>query len=132
MKTKTFSLKKLMLGEQSIKEVESQLTTPAPDKKTFNEVVKRYKTFRESFCGNKNIMKAVSEIKTLIEEAEQVTLSETDGWFDNITVNRHMKELKNSYKLLEKTASEMNQLQQRLESCYEDIGNNLGTYWDME
>ena len=95
---KKFSLKKLVLGEQSIKEIETQLTAPKPDKKTFNEVVKKYKTFRESICGNKNFMNTVSEIKALIEEAEQVTLSETDGWFDNVTVNRHMKELKNSYK----------------------------------
>ena len=129
---KNISLKKLALGEQSIREAEAQLPRPNIDKKAFQEVVKNFKKYSSVIHGSKGMLEAVREIKDLIEQAEQITLSETEGWFDNVTVSRHMKELKNSYKLFEKTASEMVQLQQRLENCYEDIGNNLGRYWDME
>jgi hypothetical protein len=42
-----------------------------------------------------------------------------------------MKQLKESYKTFEKTANEMYTLQQRLEACYEDMGNTLNKYYDI-
>lgn len=102
------------------------------DKKTFLESLKRFSQYGQSIYGSKKLKEITNEIKSLIETAEQMTLQETDQWFDNVTVSRHMKQLKESYKLFEKTAGEMGTLQQRLESCYEDIGKNLNNYWDVE
>ena len=42
-----------------------------------------------------------------------------------------MKEVNTSVGLFEKTANEISQLQQRLESVFEDIGSKLGKYYEI-
>ena len=101
------------------------------DRNQFLEAVKRYSEYKEAFVGSKELKNKLSEIKWLVQAAEQVTLQETQEWFDEITVNRHMKQLKESYKVLEKTGSELVQSQQRFESAYNDIGRILENYYDI-
>ena len=43
-----------------------------------------------------------------------------------------MKEISNSYKVFEKTAQEMSQLRERLEAAFEDIGQGLGRYFEID
>jgi hypothetical protein len=104
---------------------------PTMDKKSFIEAVKRYNSYKESFSKASNLKKLVSEIGKLVRAAEPITLQETGEWFDNITVNRHMKQMNEAYKVLEKTASELMQSQQRFESAYNDIGRVLENYYDI-
>jgi division protein CdvB (Snf7/Vps24/ESCRT-III family) len=58
-------------------------------------------------------------------------MQESEHWFDNVTVSRHMKQLKEAYKVFEKTATEMNTMQQRLESAYDDMGVVLNRYYQV-
>lgn len=104
---------------------------PTMDKKAFIENVKRYNRYKESFNKASNLNKIVSEIGKLVRAAEPITLQETGEWFDNITVNRHMKQMNEAYKILEKTANELMQSQQRFESAYNDIGRVLENYYDI-
>jgi hypothetical protein len=67
----------------------------------------------------------------IVEQAEKLTIDESEHWFDNVTVSRHMKQMNEAYKVFEKTAKEMTGLQQRLESAYEDMGSVLNRYYDM-
>ena len=67
----------------------------------------------------------------IVEIAEQLTLQESEHWFDNVTVNRHMKQLKEAHKVFEKTATEMTELQQRLEAAYDDMGSILNRYYKV-
>jgi len=48
-----------------------------------------------------------------------------------VTVKRNMKELANNNKEFTKTVSEIGKLQQRLESLYEEMGNNLSRYYEI-
>ena len=100
-------------------------------KEEFMEAVKRYSTYKESLNRSGNLKKMVAEIGKLVNSAESITLKETGEWFDNITVNRHMKQLKESYKVLEKSCDELVQSQQRFESAYNDIGRVLENYYDI-
>lgn len=129
---KKISLKKLYESGTLPAEQFPTEQQPGMDRKAFMESLKRFSQYSQHIYGSKKLKEITTEIRSLVEAAEQVTLKETDQWFDNVTVSRHMKQLKESYKLFEKTASEMGQLQQRLESCYEDIGKNLNNYWDVE
>jgi len=76
----------------------------------------------------KEIAHSLSEIAT---KAKSYTLSETDDWFDKVTVNRNMKELTNLSKQFGKLSEEANSVQQRLSALYEDMGNVLGRYYDL-
>lgn len=97
----------------------------------FKNKVTAFNEYGKVIAGNKRLRSVMGEIKQIVELAEQMTLKETDQWFDNVTVSRHMKQLKESYKVFEKTATEMSQLQQRLENSYNDIGTILERYYDI-
>lgn len=129
---KKISLKKLYESGRLPEEQFPSEQKPEVDKKAFMESLKRFSQYGQHIYGSKKLKEITEQIRGLIESAEQVTLKETDQWFDNVTVSRHMKQLKESYKVFEKTAKEMSTLQQRLEACYEDIGKNLNNYWDVE
>lgn len=100
-------------------------------KSAFFEQMKSFNVYGETIYRSQNIIEALKEIKNIVETAHHLTLQETGDWFDKVTVNRHMKQLKESYKTFEKTANEMYTLQQRLEACYEDMGNTLNKYYDI-
>ena len=100
------------------------------DKKAFLESVKSFSQLGEGVYGRTNLQEWCEKVKYMVEMANQVTFSEGD-WFDGITVNRNMKEIANSYKVFEKTAQEMSQLQERLSAAYEDIGQGLGRYFEI-
>ena len=101
------------------------------DKKAFLESVKSFSQLGEGVYGRTNLQELCEKVKYMVEMANQVTLSEGD-WFDGITVNRNMKEIANSYKVFEKTAQEMSQLQERLSAAYEDIGQGLSKYFEIK
>jgi hypothetical protein len=104
---------------------------PTMSRDEFLESVKRYGEWKESVFRSSDLRNVVKEIKKIVESAEAITLQESDGWFDEITVTRHMKQLKESYKVLEKTCNELVTSQQRFESAYNDIGRVLENYYDV-
>jgi len=101
------------------------------EKHAFLEACKSYSKSNPSIYRNGNIKDKIEEIRDLVEIAEQLTLQETENWFDNVTVSRHMKQLKEAFKVFEKTGQELDSLQQRFESSYEDIGEVLSKYYEV-
>ena len=77
-------------------------------------------------------LKETSKTLSDIANAAKVhTLRETEDWFDKVTVNRNMKELTNLSKNFDKLSEEASSVQQRLEALYEDMGNVLSRYYDL-
>ncbi len=58
-------------------------------------------------------------------------LQETDEWFDEITVKRNMKQLRENVKQFNQSVHEVSKLQQRLEALYEEIGSTLNRYYEL-
>ena len=108
----------------------------APDvsgeqKKSFVEAVGNFHSFGESIYRNHSLREITSRMKEIVKTAEQLTLKESEHWFDNVTVSRHMKQLSEAHKVFEKAAGEVTSLQQRLESAYEDMGSILNKYYKV-
>ena len=101
------------------------------DKKSFLEAVANYHKLGEMIYSNAKLQEVTETLKSVMERAEQMTMSESEHWFDNVTVSRHMKQMNEAMKVFEKTAGEMNGLQQRLESAYEDMGTVLNKYYNV-
>lgn len=110
---------------------ENEINYSKEERKAFLESLKQYGNFKNEIYRSKKLKEISQQIGQIIESSEAFTLKETDGWFDNISVNKDLKELKGDYKMFEKTCMEMTQLQQRLESLYESIGTKLGKYYDV-
>jgi len=93
--------------------------------------IKKYQEIGEIIYRAEGLKEAAGKISKIVESAEKMVLSETEEWFDEVTVKRNMKELNNNNKEFNKTVSEVSKLQQRLESLYEEMGNNLSRYYEV-
>ena len=100
-------------------------------KQAFLEAVKSYKTFGESIYRKEGLSKVYESIRNLVESAGKNMVKETEGSFDGITVGRHVKRMNESFKVFEKTLREVGTLQQRLEASYDEIGETLGKYYEI-
>ena len=111
---------------------EQEVKYTSEDRQAFAERVRRFNEYSKILKQSSAMKTVCEEIKSLVEMAGEFTLKETDQWFDNVTVNKHLKSLNDSYKIFEKTATEVYQLQQRLEASYQDIGRILETYYEID
>tara|TARA_R100000008_G_C3526777_1_gene137017 strand:- start:51 stop:773 length:723 start_codon:yes stop_codon:yes gene_type:complete len=80
---------------------------------------------------NSNIVEVAKQLSKIAENAHSHVLSETDDWFDKVSVNKNMKTLKTNVAEFKKAAMEAHQLNQRLTGLYEDIGHVLNRYYDI-
>ena len=101
------------------------------EKRSFLEAVANFHKLGEMVYSNAKLQEVTTTLKSVMEQAEKVTMKESEHWFDNVTVSRHMKQMNEAMKIFEKTAGEMNGLQQRLESAYEDMGTVLNRYYKI-
>jgi len=110
-------------------EESSEMTTE--QKQAFLEAVKAYKSFGETVYRNEGLSEVYESIRGLVSVAGKNMVKETEGSFDGITVSRHVKRMNESFKIFEKTLREVATLQQRLESSYDEIGETLGKYYEI-
>ena len=120
------SYKRMNVGEEEEKGMTNE------EKREFLKAVSEYKRFGESIYRSGNLAEVYESIKNIVETAHKVTLEETGDWFDKVTVNRHMKSMNESFKVFTNTIKEVNTLQQRLESCYDEMGEVLGKYYEIK
>lgn len=112
-------------------EGEQQPKLTKEEKSEFVQSLKNFSAMSESVYGKGDLQAITERVRNIIERAEMI-VNENADWFDKVSMNRHLKELNTSYKTFEATAQEMSQLQERLAMAYEDIGQQLSKYFDVE
>jgi len=85
----------------------------------------------EALFGKSNITDIAEKLSWIASQAKNHTLSETEDWFDKITINRNMKELTSLSKNFSKIAGEAKAVQERMSALYEDMGNILSRYYEV-
>ena len=93
--------------------------------------INNYGSLGEQIYGKGSLKEVAQTLSSIAEGAAQHTLSETEEMFDKVTVSRNMKELTGLSKQFGKVAMEANSLQERMSGLYEDMGNILGRYYDI-
>ena len=101
------------------------------DIKGLTNEISSYNKLGESIFGESNITKIAEKMSWIANQAKTHTLSETENWFDKITVNRNMKELTGLSNQFSKISNEAKTLQQRMGALYEDMGSILGRYYSI-
>ena len=101
------------------------------DVKGLTTEISSYNKLGEAIFGDSNITKIAEKLSWIAGQAKSHTLSETEEWFDRITVNRNMKELTGLSNSFGKIAGEAKSLQERMGALYEDMGNILGRYYEI-
>ena len=105
---------------------------PKVDKFQVTEAVRNYARVGKQLRVNGNIMEAAKNLAEMADNAQNHVLSETSDWFDGVSVKRNMKELKGLTGQFKKTAVEANATNQRLSALYEDMGNILNRYYEID
>ena len=100
--------------------------------KEVQEAIREFSSYSKVLQKEENLQKIAERLSKIATNAKSYTVSETEDWFDKVTVNRNMKELTNLSKQFGKIAQESNSLQQRLSGLYEDMGHILGRYYEIE
>ena len=119
-----------LLNEKFLGEDETP-SMSTEQKRSFVEAVGNFHQLGEVVYRNTSLRETTEHLADVVKMAEQLTIQESEHWFDNVTVSRHMKQLSEAYKVFEKTAKEISGLQQRLEGAYEDIGGVLNKYYKV-
>lgn len=104
------------------------------DKTSFLEAVRNYNTFGKQIYREGNLIELAEKLAKICQMAEQFTIREDDdnNWFDNVTVKRNMGELKKLGGNFAKVATEVQAVQDRMTGLYEDMGNILGRYFEVQ
>ena len=105
---------------------------PKVNKHEVIEAIKSYARVGKQLYNGGGILEAAKQLVRMAESAQNHVLSETDDWFDGVSVKRNMKELKGLTGQFRKTAVEANATNQRLSALYEDMGNILNRYYDID
>jgi len=105
---------------------------PRVNKHEVTEAVRNYARVGKQLYTSGGILEAAKQLAHMAESAQNHILSETDDWFDAVSVKRNMKELKGLTAQFKKTAVEANATNQRLSALYEDMGNILNRYYDID
>ena len=114
-----------------VKEKYGEIGEDKVDIKGLTTEISSYNKLGESIFGDSNITKIAEKLSWIANQAKSHTLSETEDWFDKITVNRNMKELTGLSNNFGKIAGEAKSLQERMGALYEDMGNILGRYYEI-
>jgi len=130
MKKYEKQMMKHILNEKYLGEDDDKKMTKE-ERSSFLEAVSNFHKLGEMVYAKGGLQEVSTTLQSVVEQAEKLTLSESEHWFDNVTVSRHMKQMNEAYKVFEKTAGEMTGLQQRLEGAYEDMGTVLNRYYKI-
>ena len=93
--------------------------------------IQEFGNLGKSIYQEGDLKQTAKTLSDIANAAKVHTLRETEDWFDKVTVNRNMKELTNLSKQFGKLSEEASSVQQRLSALYEDMGNVLGRYYDL-
>ena len=118
--------------KELIKEFALENERPKADKFKVTEAIKNYGRVGEALYKTGGILEAAKQLSEMATAAQNHVLSETNDWFDSVSVKRNMKELKGLTGQFKKTAVEANSVNQRLSALYEDMGNILNRYYEID
>ena len=114
------------------KEQQEEVKLTPEQKQQYIESISKFNEYGKSIYRSDEVSETFNRIKELVEFASKNIVDESGDWFDKVTLTRHSKKMQESLKIFEKTATEMTQLQQRLEAVYEEIGQTLGRYYKIK
>ena len=100
-------------------------------KRHFLEIVSTYNKYQESMDRKSDIIEVAETLGGITEAARELALREADDWFDKHTVKRNMSELTKLGSQFDKVAKEARNLDQRMNTLYEDMGNILSRYYKI-
>jgi hypothetical protein len=124
------------LVADAVREVMDEKMNPkvltSEQKQLYIESISKYNEYRSVVHRSKALPEVVSEIKKMVEFASKNMVEESGDWFEGVSHRRNSKRLKESVNEFQKISEKIVKLQRTLESIYENIGKQLGSFYEIK
>jgi len=100
------------------------------EKRAFMQEVANFSALGESVYGKGDLEQIVERVKNIIESADKI-MTESDDWFANTARKKDNKRMHEDYKDIEAAARDLKEAQERMSMCYENIGQHLSRYFNV-
>tara|TARA_B100000131_G_scaffold321197_1_gene371224 strand:+ start:7275 stop:7766 length:492 start_codon:yes stop_codon:yes gene_type:complete len=110
------------------KEEDEKLMT----KEDLVEKVHNFASYGPSIYKKHNLAEVANMFVEISKSAQKHVVEETAEWFDKVTVQRNMNDLKKQATGFAKIANEAQALQDRMSALYEDMGGILNRYFEIK
>jgi len=116
-----------MAKELVAKENDQKLMT----KEDLIKTVSEFQSYGPSIYKKHNLAEVGLIFKEIAEASQKHVVEEASQWFDKVTVQRNMNDLKKQAGSFSKIANEAQALQDRMAALYEDMGTILNRYFTI-
>jgi hypothetical protein len=107
---------------------------PAPltkeEKQKFVQDIANFSAMGDSVYGKGDLEQIVERVKNIVQNADRI-MTESDDWMTNVAHKKNNKRMHEDYKDFEQAARELKEAQDRMAMCYENIGQHLNRYFDV-
>ena len=133
MGQKLETLKNLLYEMDSKKNVFQEQPEPltVEEKRVFAESLKQFSQLGESVYGKGDIEEIVERVKRVVTNADRI-MTEGDDWMSNVAHKKGNKRMHEDYRDFEQSARELKEAQEKMAMCYENIGQHLSRYFDVQ
>lgn len=118
--------------QEVMKERFSVKVLTSEQKQQYIEAISKYNEYRSVIHRSGTLPEIVSEIKRMVEFASKNMVEESGDWFEGVSHRRKSKQLKESVNEFQKISEKIVKLQKTLESIYENIGEQLGKFYEIK
>jgi ribosomal 50S subunit-associated protein YjgA (DUF615 family) len=112
--------------------VKDEPTWSNEEKKRALEMIGKYNEYGHALRRETNLLEIAEKLQEISNYAESFTMNESEDWFDKVTIDRNMKDLKKLSESFAKLARETYTHEQRMEALYEDAGMILNRYFEIK
>ncbi len=118
--------------QEVMKERFSVKVLTSEQKQQYIEAISKYNEYRSIIHRSGALPEIVAEIKRMVEFASKNMVEESGDWFEGVSHRRKSKQLKESVNEFQKISEKIVKLQRTLESIYENIGEQLGKFYEIK
>ena len=100
------------------------------EKRQFVESIANFSALGDSVYGKGDIVEIVERVKQIVNNADRI-MTESDDWMSNVAHKKGNKRMHEDFKDFMAAAEQLEQAQQQMSIAYENIGQHLNRYFDV-
>ena len=108
--------------------------TPTPmtreEKQNFMQEIANFSALGESVYGKGDLERTCERVKNIVDRADRI-MTESDDWLQNVAHKKGNKRMHEDYRDFEDAATTLKEAQDRMAMAYENIGQHLNRYFDV-
>ena len=108
--------------------------TPTPmtreEKQNFMQEIANFSVLGEAVYGKGDLERTCERVKNIVERADRI-MTESDDWLQNVAHKKGNKRMHEDFKDFMAAAEQLEQAQQQMSIAYENIGQHLNRYFDV-